>query len=244
VRSIEINTAQNVTIEYELAPLHYRLLAFLLDLAILLTGELIMYLIGLWIFGGDKGGFLYYCYLLLFPALLFYTLLSEVFMNGQSVGKLALGIRIVKLTGKQATLSDYIMRWLFRSIDIYASMGSLAAILVSSTDKNQRIGDIVANTVVIKMRSARSLNLKDLLNIHSIDNYQPRYPEVRNLTEEDMLLVKSVLERNRKYGNEAHKEAMEELVEKLTTVLNISSLNQAKPDFLRTLLNDYIVLTR
>ena len=217
-----------MTIEYELAPLSYRLLAFLLDLAILSAGELILYFIGVWIFRGFGGGLTYY----------------EIFMSGQSVGKLALGIRIIKISGKQATLSDYIMRWMFRLIDIYLSMGSVAAILVSSTDKNQRIGDIVANTVVIKLRSSRSLKLKDLLNIHSIDNYQPRYPEVRYLSEEDMLLVKSVLERNRKYGNDAHKEAMDELVKKLMSVLRIVKLQQEKPDFLRTLLNDYIVLTR
>jgi uncharacterized RDD family membrane protein YckC len=233
-----------VTIEYELAPLSYRLLAFLLDLAILSAGELILYFIGVWIFRGFGGGLTYYAYLVVMPVFLFYALLSEIFMSGQSVGKLALGIRIIKISGKQATLSDYIMRWMFRLIDIYLSMGSVAAILVSSTDKNQRIGDIVANTVVIKLRSSRSLKLKDLLNIHSIDNYQPRYPEVRYLSEEDMLLVKSVLERNRKYGNDAHKEAMDELVKKLMSVLRIVKLQQEKPDFLRTLLNDYIVLTR
>jgi uncharacterized RDD family membrane protein YckC len=244
LRSIEINTAQNVTIEYELAPLSYRLLAFLLDLAIIAGGELILFFIGLWIFGGYNGGFQVYYYLILIPVFLFYALLSEIFLSGQSVGKLALGIRIIKITGKQATVSDYIMRWMFRLIDIYLSVGAVASILVSSTDKNQRIGDIVANTVVIKLRSSRSLKLKDLLNIHSIDNYQPRYPDVRYLSEEDMLLVKSVLERNRKYGNEAHKEALEELVTRLMMVLKINRLQQEKADFLRTLLNDYIVLTR
>ncbi len=244
MRSIEINTAQNVTIEYELAPLYSRLLAFLLDFAILVVGEVILSLLGAFICGGYGDIYQYYTYLVLIPVFLFYALVSEIFMNGRSVGKLALGIRIVKLTGKQATLSDYVMRWLFRLVDIYLSIGSVAAILVSSTDKNQRIGDIVANTVVIKLRPTRSLKLRDLLNIHTIDNYQPRYPEVRYLNEEDMLLVKNVLERNRKYGNDAHREALEELVAKLMTLLKISKLQQEKPDFLRTLLNDYIVLTR
>jgi uncharacterized RDD family membrane protein YckC len=244
VRSIEINTAQNVTIEYELAPLHFRLLAFLLDLAILSAGILILYFLGLWLCGGYSDVFNYYGYFVLIPVGLFYSLVSEVFMNGRSIGKLALGIRTVKLTGKQATLSDYIMRWLFRLIDIYLTSGALAAILVSSTEKNQRIGDIVANTVVIKLRPSRSLTLRDLLNIHSVDSYEPRYPEVKYLSEEDMLLVKNVLERNRKYRNEFHLKAQDELVSRLMDVLRINKLQQEKTDFLRTLLNDYIVLTR
>jgi uncharacterized RDD family membrane protein YckC len=244
LRSIEINTAQNVTIEYELAPLSIRLVAFLLDLAVIGGGLLIFYFLGLLICGNTKDVFTWYLYLVLLPIFLFYSLASEIFLNGQSVGKLALGIRTVKLTGQQAVMSDYIMRWIFRLVDIYMCFGSLAAILISSTDKNQRIGDIVANTVVIRLRATRVLRLKDLLSIHSIDNYQPRYPEVRILSEEDMLLVKTVLERNRKYANQAHQDAQDELVKKLMGLLHINKLEQERSEFLRTLLNDYIVLTR
>jgi uncharacterized RDD family membrane protein YckC len=243
VRSIEINTAQNVTIEYELAPLHYRLLAFLLDIIVIIAAYLILYFMGLWLIG--SGQFMnYYFYLVLYPLLVFYTPVLEIFLHGQTIGKLALGIRCVKLNGKQATPADYLMRWMFSIIDIYLCIGSIAAILISSTDKNQRIGDIVANTVVIKLRPSRLLGLRDLLNIHSIDNYQPRYPEVKYLSEEDMLLVKTVLERNRRYGNDAHREALDELVGKLMPALHVTKLQQEKTDFLRTLLNDYIVLTR
>jgi uncharacterized RDD family membrane protein YckC len=244
LRSIEINTAQNVTIEYELAPLSSRLVAFLLDLAVIGGGLLIFYFLGLLICGSEKDVFTWYLYLVLLPIFLFYSLVSEVFLNGQSVGKLAMGIRTVKLTGQQAVMSDYIMRWIFRLVDIYMCFGSLAAILISSTDKNQRIGDIVANTVVIRLRPTRVLRLKDLLSIHSRDNYQPRYPEVRILSEEDMLLVKTVLERNRKFANQAHRDAQDELVKKLMGLLHIQKLEQERSEFLRTLLNDYIVLTR
>lgn len=244
MRTIEINTTQNVTIEYELAPFHLRLLAFLLDQIVLFTGLFILLLINQAVFGHGETERQLFDYLLLLPIYLFYSLFSEVFMNGQSVGKMALGIRIVKLNGKQATLGDYMVRWLFRLLDIWLSVGSLAAILISSTDKSQRIGDIVANTVLINVRPTRSQRLKDLLNIHSIDNYQPKYPDVKYLSEEDMLLVKSVLERNRKYRNDAHLNAQEELVKRLMELLHLNKLQQDKTEFLRTLLNDYIVLTR
>jgi uncharacterized RDD family membrane protein YckC len=242
LRTIEINTTQNVTIEYELAPFYARLLAYLLDLVIIMTGLFILSLIGRGILSGSAGQ--YYAYLVLLPVFLLYAFMSELLMNGQSVGKLALGIRVVKLNGKQATISDYIIRWMFRLLDIYMSVGAVASILISSTDKSQRIGDIIAGTVLINVRPSRSQRLKDLLNIHSIANYRPRYPEVKYLQEEDMLLVKSVLERYRIYKNEAHEIAQEELVNRIMHLLHIQKLQQEKPDFLRTVLNDYIVLTR
>lgn len=232
-----------MTIEYELAPLYQRLLAFLLDLAVVVAAYFLLFLIGLWIIGYGSA-MTYYTYLVLIPVVVFYTPVLEIFLNGQTIGKLALGIRCVKLSGKQATAGDYMVRWLFSIIDIYLCIGSIAAILISSTDKNQRIGDIVANTVIIKLRPSRVLGLRDLLNIHSIDNYQPRYPEVKYLSEEDMLLVKTVLERHRKYANDAHRDAMDELIKKLMPTLNVVKLQQEKYDFLRTILNDYIVLTR
>ncbi|MFI5151601.1 MAG: RDD family protein, partial [Bacteroidia bacterium] len=185
-----------------------------------------------------------YYYVVLAPVFFFYSIFSELFLNGRSVGKLALGIRVVKLNGKQATLSDFIIRWMFRLVDIYMSFGTLATILISSTDKSQRIGDIIANTVLINVRPSRSQRLKDLLSIQSLDTYQPQYPDVKYLNEEDMLLVKSVLERKRKYGNEAHLLAEEELVKHLMGILKLNKLNTDNSVFLKTLLKDYIVLTR
>lgn len=244
LRTIEINTTQNVTIEYELAPYQKRMLAFLLDFAVILVATFILSRIGAAIFDSEGGGALVFNYFVVTPVILFYTLVSEVFLNGQTLGKKVLGIRVIKINGKQATLSDYIIRWLFRLLDIYLSLGAVASILINSTDKSQRIGDIIAGTVLINLKPSRAQGLRDLLNIHTLDNYQPTYPEVKYMQEDDLLLVKSVLERNRKYKNRAHEEALDELVKKVMEILHIPKLKQEKTEFLRTVLNDYIVLTR
>lgn len=239
--NIEINTAQNVTIQYELASVRDRILAFLLDFLILSGGMTILGFTFAIILGS---AFDYAWYFILLPILFFYSIVSEIIGNGQSIGKLALQIKIVKITGKQPATGDYLLRWAFRFIDIYASFGSVASLLISSSAKGQRMGDMLANTAVIKAKPTMNMSLSDLLNISTIDTYQPQYPEIRKMTEEDMLLVKTVIERARKYPNTAHMEALDMLVRHMVQQLQLTSMPINKTEFLRTLLRDYIVLTR
>jgi hypothetical protein len=151
---------------------------------------------------------------------------------------------VVKITGQEPSLNDYLTRWVFRMIDIYFSLGALASFLISSSDKNQRLGDILANTTIIKYKPNYNLNLSDLINRTTIENYQPKYPEVRKFKEEDMLLVKTVIERVRQYPNQAHYEALNTLVEKIKSQMNLKDIPRDKIEFLKTLLKDYIILTR
>jgi uncharacterized RDD family membrane protein YckC len=239
--NIEINTAQNVTIQYELATLKDRILAFLLDFLIIIAGMFILGLIFVFALGP---AFEYAWYFILIPILLFYAPVSEIVSNGQSVGKMALQIKVVKLTGKQPSTGDYLLRWVFRLIDIYLSFGSVASMLISSSSKGQRMGDMLANTALIKSRPTMNMTLADLMNISTIETYEPKYPLVRRLSEEDMLLVKTVIERTRKYPNEAHMEALDMMVKYMMEQLGVTTVPINKTEFLRTVLRDYIVLTR
>ena len=54
--------------------------------------------------------------LYLFP-LLFYTLICEVLNQGQTLGKMVLNIRVVKMDGSMPTLGAYLMRWMLWLID-------------------------------------------------------------------------------------------------------------------------------
>lgn len=242
MKTIEITTTQNVTIEYELATFRDRFFAFFLDFWILNIGLLLLFLFWYWITG--NAGTNYFLYLVLIPIYVFYSLASEVWMNGQTLGKKAIGIKVAKLNGKQPVVSDYLIRWAFRLVDIWFSSGTIAAVMVNSTTKGQRLGDMLAHTTVIKVRSTLNIEMADVLRINTRENYEPRYVQVRNLNESDMLLIKSVIERTKKYNNAAHRDALNQLVDKLRTVLNIAEVPKDKIAFLKTLLNDYIVLTR
>lgn len=244
MRTIEITTTQNVTIEYELAILRDRIIAFLLDSLILWGIIFILSMVNTFAFSYSSHMKIYIEYLVISPIFIFYSLFWELIWNGQSPGKKALGIKVIKLNGTEATLGDYLLRWTFRIVDIYFSFGAVASMLVSSTDKSQRIGDLVANTTVVRLKPQGALQLNDLLKINSIENYTPVYPNVKKMNEPEMLLVKTALERFKRYPNESHKKAITELVEEICQRLDITETPKDKLGFLRTVINDYIVLTR
>jgi uncharacterized RDD family membrane protein YckC len=242
--SIEIVTSQNVPIEYELAGLRDRALAFLLDFVIILVAIILVEILAA--VGGiySQDAMTYIVFLVMVPIFFFYSLCMEIFNDGQSVGKLALRIKVVKLNGSEVTLSDYFIRWMFRMVDIYFSLGSIASMLVGSSDKGQRMGDIVANTTVIRLMPKHVMTLADLLRIGTLDNYTPKFPEVKKLNEEDMLTVKAVIERYNKYPNHAHRQAMEMTAKTIAGHLNLEKIPVNRSEFLKVVLRDYVVLTR
>ena len=112
LKTIDIITAHNVTISYELATVGQRILAFLLDAVIVLVWGVIVNLIGTMIFldfsyfdanyETQLENYQIFLFFFLMPAVFCYHLISENFFNGQSIGKLALGIRVVSTSGKNA----------------------------------------------------------------------------------------------------------------------------------------------
>lgn len=247
MNNIEITTTQNVTIEYQFASLGERILAFFID--IMLLG--IMSVVWNMVIGVTIGNMFYHDYFLMlflttFVPLLGYFLYFLLFegFTGQTIGKKMVNIKVVRLDGQEPMLSDYSIRALFHLVDTVFSAGILAITLVSATDKRQRIGDMAANTCVVKLNPTSTFRLYDILKIDSLNNYEPVYPQVAQLKEEDMLLVKSVLFRYRKHQNEAHSLAVIETTNHLIDVLNITDYPNDGITFLSTILKDYIVLTR
>jgi uncharacterized RDD family membrane protein YckC len=204
MKTIEITTAQKVTIQYELASVGNRIAAFIVDIMVLYGMVLLLTAVFVNLLGGASL-FNYFIFLVLVPIMLFYTLMSEILLDGQTLGKRAVGLKVVKLNGVPASAFDYLIRWAFRFTDIWMSAGSVAALLISSSLYSQRLGCLLSGTTVIKKNSSRTFALKDILNIYSTENYEPKYPQVVQIDEKDMIFLKKVLERHKKYKNEAHK---------------------------------------
>ena len=248
MRTIDIRTTQNVTIEYELASLRERFLAFLIDgLVVAVVCLVISYILANTLEATfSESGLAINALAFLFPigTFIFYQLLSEVIADGQSLGKRALGIKVVRLDGKEPSLSDFLLRAVFHLVDTISSLGIVAALLVSSSEKSQRLGDLTANTTVIRVKFNPLFRLEDILKIHSLEDYEPSFPQVKKLSEQDMLLIKNIIARYRKYHNPAHQEVVNELVDKLQQQLEITEKPLDKINFLKTLIRDYIVLTR
>ncbi|NJN78330.1 MAG: RDD family protein, partial [Saprospiraceae bacterium] len=96
MRTIDITTTQKVTIEYELAALRDRIIAFFMDQLILYVFLLICWLLFMGAFGLENSEL--FIYIFAAPVYIFYTPVSEMLMDGQTLGKRVAGIKIVKLT--------------------------------------------------------------------------------------------------------------------------------------------------
>lgn len=246
MNTIDIRTTQNVSIEYELASLQHRFLALLIDFFILGVSYFIFLLLLLSTDINSIDGVLSQVILFFLPLSLFffYQLLSEVIANGQSFGKKIVGIKVVRLDGREPSLGDYLLRAIFHLMDTFFSLGVVGAILISASSKHQRLGDIAANTSVIRVKLHLRFRLEDILKINTIENYEVSYPEVKKLTEADMLLIKSIISRYQNFTNPAHQKIIAELVQNLKNQLDIQKPIKDKIHFLKTLIRDYIVLTR
>ena len=245
-QSIEITTTQNVTIEYELASLRERVLAWILDAFVVGFAYVLLFQLARLIFGSlwDYGWSMFWG-VMIFLFYFLYNIFMEILNSGQSLGKMALNIRVVRLDGKDPEWSDVVLRSILQLVDALFCLGIIGILLIKTTPKCQRLGDMAANSTVIKIhQDSWRFRLEDILNISTLQNYQPSFPQVRNLSESDMIFIKNVLSRHQRYSNQAHDEVIEDLVTHLMPLLKIRERPNSRVEFLKTLLKDYIVLTR
>lgn len=244
--AIDISTTQNVTIEYELASLRDRFFAFFIDLMIFLAIYFFLAYFAAVVLRGfiTEWGWRFVM-LMQLAGLLLYHVLSEISSGGRSWGKKAIGLRVVRLDGQEPGPGDFLMRSLFLVVDFFFSAGVLAAVLITSTLRGQRLGDLASNTTVIRTKNRLHFQLDDILNIQSLDDYEPQFPMVRQLSEADMLLIKNTLSRYQTWRNTAHEQAIKEAVQVVCQQLDLEPPHKNRHlDFLKTLIRDYIVLTR
>jgi uncharacterized RDD family membrane protein YckC len=199
MRKIDITTTQNVTIEYELATVQERAISTFLDTVIISLGSLILFgvISAILPYGND-----FQYYFVLVPGSFFYHLLFESLNHGQTPGKKIMKLRVVKITGERPEFFDFMMRTVFRFIDLTASLGSMAIILVSSSSKGQRLGDFFADTTVVRLININTFSLNRILSMEKLKQHTPQYPDVVKFTEEEMMLIKETIDRYKKYPND------------------------------------------
>ncbi|MES2589894.1 MAG: RDD family protein [Bacteroidota bacterium] len=245
MKTVEFTTAQHVKIEYEIASAGQRVLASFIDVfAFFLYFMIVGLAIGQSMFSMDlvTSKFLF-LFLLRIPWI-FYSPIIEYFTRGQSLGKFTMGIRVVKISGENAGLREYFTRWIFRVVDIWFGFGFLAIIFASTSERGQRLGDSMASTIVIRKKNSQLYNLKNVLSIKNTETHKTTYQNVTRFTDEDIMLIKNTLQRLNSAPSEETKTFAIELAHKTASHIGLPETPQKKVEFLRTVLLDYVVLTR
>ena len=226
-----IITGQYVQINQTPASVGERIIARLIDMVII-----ILYLFATISFFNKVPTLVLYqvSYLLfiILPAVC-YSLLFEVFNHGQSIGKMIMNIRVVMADGSSPTFGAYLLRWLLYLID-FTITGGLGLIFILMTKKSQRIGDLAAGTMVIKLNDYRKINVSLDEYSHLEANYHPVFPQAGDLSLEQINVIEKAL---RVDGKERYN-YISQLSGKIKELLGINTqLSDEK--FLETLVKDY-----
>jgi uncharacterized RDD family membrane protein YckC len=241
MNQIAITTTQNVNINFNLASVGDRLLAYIVDFLIRAAYVFVVLYLLFGVFDlerlfdkKDMWSIMAVFSLILLPYFL-YNLVMETFFEGQTLGKKLLKIKAVKIDGYQAGFGDFLIRWLFSIVDF----SIIGIIVISSSKKSQRLGDMAAGTAVISLKN--DVTIKNTI-LEELDNqYVPIYPAVIKLSDNDVRIIKetftSALTRN-------DYELINKLREKVENVTGIKNISGNDRDFIRTIIKDYNFYTQ
>lgn len=237
--NLAINTAQNVNLDYKLIGLGERMVAFLIDGVILVTYMTIMEnVIAISeIFDADgwtRRGFLG---LFLLPAF-FYSVLCHIIFGGQTVGKMILKIKVVKVDGSPTEWYNFFVRWMLRIVDLWIFSPSIGILSILLSDKKQRIGDAAAGTVVISVKKKHKITSTILEEVS--DDYQPVFSNVTLLTDKDVRIIKEAFTISRKNNDF---KTLTLLRKKICDTLGIET-KLYDVQFIDTILKDYNYYTQ
>lgn len=214
MEQFQIETAQNISIAQNTAHLGDRILAYIIDTLIIVIYYVLMIwlLLALDVEPGDSWAI----YLLLsLPAFLYYFLL-ETFMDGKTIGKNFLNIRVVKLDGTKPGFSSYFIRWILRILDITLTSGGIAVFTILIRGKGQRVGDIAAGTTVISEK--RKVFLKDTLLRDLPQDYAPKFPQVTIFKDNEMQTIKNLFDNAKRNGNHRVILSLNNRIKKVTEI--------------------------
>jgi uncharacterized RDD family membrane protein YckC len=188
---IIIRSPHNVELDFKAAGLGERIIAYILDYVVI-----VIYFIaaGLLypaefisdIFGYDIGSILQFSvYAVPF---FFYDLIFEYLMNGQTPGKKLMKIRVITLDGDKPALHHFAIRWAFRPIENgFLGFGMVPILSYLITSNNQRIGDLAANTAVIKIDKNQLFSHNILFDGHK--EYKPAFIDTAWVERDDIDLI-------------------------------------------------------
>jgi uncharacterized RDD family membrane protein YckC len=152
-------TPEAVALEFRTANLGSRILAYLIDMVVVVAGILAgAFAVALLGEASDvvvPDWVALTIVLVLIPGWwLGYFIAFETLWRGRTLGKAALGLRVVTREGAPVRFRHAAIRALLGLVDFFVLSGFFAVVFILFTRDNQRLGDLVAGTLVLRERSA------------------------------------------------------------------------------------------
>ena len=152
----DVVTGDAVVVEVSIAQLPVRAVGAVIDLTVIFS----LYILGLMLAVATLQAFddaLVGAFVVIFTvlALVGYPVIFETATRGRSLGKMAMGLRVVSDDGGPERFRQALFRALAALVEIWALAGGPAVICSLLSSKGKRIGDVFAGTVVISERGPK-----------------------------------------------------------------------------------------
>jgi uncharacterized RDD family membrane protein YckC len=157
--NLTIDTPEQIPLEFPLAGVGSRFLALAFDTLLQAGAVLVLFVIlasvrlvasAAWpAIGAWVGGALLLAGFAIYSA---YFAVFESIWSGQTPGKRLVGLRVIDVSGRPLTVYAALIRNVLRIVDQVPGIYAVAIITVVVTERNQRLGDLAAGTVVVHER--------------------------------------------------------------------------------------------
>ena len=154
-RRLRVETPEHVQLDYELADVGSRAAALLIDMAIIMGGLILLAMaFALLRDGGMSLGESLAASVLVIGFFVLqwgYFLLFELLRDGQTPGKRALRLRVLHSSGQPLSVRGSVIRNVMRVVDFQPGVtGVLGGGVIMLTGRSQRLGDLAADTIVVR----------------------------------------------------------------------------------------------
>ena len=235
---LTIDTPEQIPLEFPLAGIGSRFLALALDSLIQSFGYLLVLLLLAW-FEPDleriwpKASVWAVAVVVIIGFIIYsgYFAVFETVWNGQTPGKRAVRIRVIKDSGRPIAVYEAVARNVMRLIDQFPGIYAVGIISVFLSSRNKRLGDYVAGTVVV--HEGALTELQPAWQAEKITVAAPY--NVAQISLADLELIETFLQRRYDLALEVRHRTAEQISTRMQQKLQITSVVASDEDFLEKL---------
>jgi uncharacterized RDD family membrane protein YckC len=169
--------------------------------------------------------------LLVFLPALLYCPLCEMLTGGQTLGKWLVKLRVIMADGTLPSPTAYLLRWMLMIVD-GPTLGCIGVLVMILNRNNQRLGDMAAGTLVVKLRSYSKIQVSLDEYDYLTEGYRPSYPQASDLLLEHVDVITRTLDTGTP-------ERIAQLSQKVQQLLSVTRREPDDEHFLRRIVRDY-----
>ena len=238
---LSIDTPEQVALDFALASIGSRFLALAVDTLLQIAATIALAGIGLAILFASAATFdtlspwvlavLFLVYFLIYHA---YFAIFEAMWNGQTPGKRAVGLRVISVSGRPISVFEAILRNVVRIADQLPGIYAIGIVSVFVTERNQRLGDLAAGTVVVHERPV----VADAVHVQGETPAATTYHGASKLTAEEAGVIELFLRRRGELADTARTEKAARIAARIRSRLGITEI-QGDEELLEQVMTEY-----